>query len=597
MINHFSRISILGIFFFIFSNVASAEVIKSFDSDIIVNLKENSAVISESIVYDFEGNSRHGIFRIIPEDFRPKGSFDTNKITFISVADESGNPYIFNDESDFSEAKIRIGDANKLISDVHTYVIKYRVDNIVGFFDNNDEFYWNVTGNKWEVPIESASVNVTFKDIGFNLSEVDHYSYCGAYGESNDCGIYEVSNGGISLKAENWSPTLGYGMTIDLEFPKGYAVKPSLSEFIFNNILKSIIPILLAVWIFRSMRKNWFAYRRFMKKRPLTVEYSPDFSIMKTSFLHDFYFVSRDMSAMIVWFAIHGYIKIHHSEKGIKDIYSFELLVKPYDENSELIKKLTPKERSFLDDLDNLSLSSFKTKVKPYVYVENNLIGNDSRVVKTVFSEFKNLFNETVEDLSKEGFIEKKKYPVISYGQSFISRPLRVFFAGLVPLFFVIGFSIALSALFGIYLAISVVVCYLILLAALIATPYIPPFTENGFEAHRKVKGLYWYIDQAEDDRMNVLNKDVKTPELYEKLLPYAMVFNLEKKWTKTFEDVLVQPNWFESDANFSAFHFINTMDTIGNSSVASGFRSAGGSSGGGGFSGGGGGGGGGGSW
>ena len=40
--------------------------------------------------------------------------------------------------------------------------IAYRVRNGTRFFDGYDEFYWNVTGNDWPVPIDHASASVHF---------------------------------------------------------------------------------------------------------------------------------------------------------------------------------------------------------------------------------------------------------------------------------------------------------------------------------------------------------------------------------------------------------------------------------------------------
>ena len=38
----------------------------------------------------------------------------------------------------------------------HTYTLTYATRRQLGFFDDHDELYWNVTGNGWTFPIRQA---------------------------------------------------------------------------------------------------------------------------------------------------------------------------------------------------------------------------------------------------------------------------------------------------------------------------------------------------------------------------------------------------------------------------------------------------------
>jgi uncharacterized membrane protein YgcG len=98
------------------------------------------------------------------------------------------------------------------------------------------------------------------------------------------------------------------------------------------------------------------------------------------------------------------------------------------------------------------------------------------------------------------------------------------------------------------------------------------------------------------------LNDGAQLVKLYERVLPYAVLFNQEKEWTKRIGDYYAKantsPDWYAGNAVFNAAVF---SSAISNFSTAASYSSAsssstGGSSGGG-FSGGGGGGGGGGGW
>jgi uncharacterized membrane protein len=83
---------------------------------------------------------------------------------------------------------------------------------------------------------------------------------------------------------------------------------------------------------------------------------------------------------------------------------------------------------------------------------------------------------------------------------------------------------------------------------------------------------------------------------LYERLLPYAVIFGIEKGWAREMAPLYQQPpDWYSGSGTFNAVYFASAMSGLSAASTAS--FSAPSSSGGGGFAGGGGGGGGGGGW
>jgi len=122
--------------------------------------------------------------------------------------------------------------------------------------------------------------------------------------------------------------------------------------------------------------------------------------------------------------------------------------------------------------------------------------------------------------------------------------------------------------------------------------------SQKGREMKEEWLGFKMYLEVAEKYRMQNL-----TPDLFEKYLPYAMIFGVEKKWAKNFEAMhLPPPNWYHSaivagsieghgsTSTFSPSYFSSSFI----SSFTSSFSSSGGGGGGGSAGGGGGGGGGG---
>ena len=87
---------------------------------------------------------------------------------------------------------------------------------------------------------------------------------------------------------------------------------------------------------------------------------------------------------------------------------------------------------------------------------------------------------------------------------------------------------------------------------------------------------------------------------LYERVLPYAVLFGQEKEWNKQlgayYETAGNSPDWYIGQSAFNAAVFSSAMSSFSQASASS-YSSSGSGSSGGGFSGGGGGGGGGGGW
>jgi uncharacterized membrane protein YgcG len=145
------------------------------------------------------------------------------------------------------------------------------------------------------------------------------------------------------------------------------------------------------------------------------------------------------------------------------------------------------------------------------------------------------------------------------------------------------------------------------------------PLTTEGAKLKEHLLGLKEYIRLAEADRLQMLQSvtgaerapipgttdNAQIIKVYEKLLPYAVLFGLEKEWAGELGKYYDQtpPDWYDG-GNISAFNAGAFAAGVGSisSSVASSFSgssssSSSGGSGGGGSSGGGGGGGGGGGW
>jgi uncharacterized membrane protein YgcG len=210
-----------------------------------------------------------------------------------------------------------------------------------------------------------------------------------------------------------------------------------------------------------------------------------------------------------------------------------------------------------------------------------------------------------LEDLKYEFHDDLAKVKSMLYTQAvsrdkiFPSSPetVRLLFAGIAIAVMVVGGGIMfLLGLAGVgIIGAGIVLAGLALLAA---SPSMPRRTASGRELFRRARGFREYMVTAEKDRARFAEE----VNLFEKYLPYAMVFDITEKWAKAFEGLDLQQqtsSWYYSPRPFLASAFAHDIGSFSSSvsSVMASTPSSSGSSGFGGGAGSGGGGGGVGSW
>lgn len=233
-------IVLFGFSSFLYAN--QEERIISFD--VIMTLsQDNTAVLEENIsVYSAGKKIRRGLYRNIPKKFK-FGIFDGH-MNFSDISLERNGikePFFTEDSSD--NIRINFGDDSFLNNGIHNYKLTYKVDNVVGFYDDFDEVYWNVTGNDWEFTIEKATFKLILPaDIKVFKEKIS--TYIGKKGEKGRP-AYERSN----LFFDSMNALMPKeGMTVAVPFEKGFIKEPSFIKIIFLNI-HNFLPLIIVMII------------------------------------------------------------------------------------------------------------------------------------------------------------------------------------------------------------------------------------------------------------------------------------------------------------------------------------------------------------
>lgn len=572
---------ILGLFLGI-SSVAKAEVINDFQSIITVS-PDSSITVQEKIIYDFEGAIKHGIYRDIS---LLNSQNEPMKINVISVKDQNGSSHPFTTTVSGENINIKIGDPNRTLSGMKEYDITYRVFGAIGYYDNYDEIYWNVTGNNWQIPIKNTSASVFLPN---NIIPKQESCYFGRKGNTTKCNM--VSSGSFS------SPGVlnnGEGLTIAVGFEKGIvAVYEIPTSTRISRIVRMIWPIIFPILAFIFL----IVYRKKRGKIPkgtgiIIPQYDvPDnLTPIEVKSITKGKIESKDIPAEIIYLATQGYLKIKRIEgKKLKIFSKKDYTLILLKESKELSNEF---DRDFLDILFGVNAVSGGTV---------NLSTLKDQFLDLIFSIKTKLF----EGLINKGYYIKSPSPLFSFFNRgnptkritsvFITITIIVIFFGEMILNF-LGSVLYLNPIILLISAIATIIILFIL------SKNMSNMSVKGVEMKEYLLGFKKYLQIAEKDRINFHNAPEKRPEIFEKLLPYAMVFGVEKLWAKEFKDIYVNPpNWYEgSSGNFSTINFSHNMTMFSNFTtgiLSSTPGGGGGGSGGGGSSGGGGGGGGGGSW
>lgn len=536
--------------------------IKNFHVEVKIN-KDSTINVNELIEVDFI-DPKHGIFREIPTIYGDSWGLKRNIfINDINVNDEKGKPLPFAKSNSNGVLSIKIGDPTVTVSGSNTYVISYKVKNAFEFFKETEEIFWNITGNAWPVPIVKASGSFELPHKFENLKTV---AFFGPLHSTQRVETF-FTNNKIEARVENLEP--GEGLSIASSWQKGTLVAPSRWQFFQFFMIANwwlMIPIIILIF------SLWFLIKFAIdpKGRGTII---PEFAIPKeinlleSSALYDEHFQTKDLTALIISWAVDGFIVIRETQKkalfGNKS--EFTLIKK---------KKITGRSKYETDFYNFLFSNKAELKMKDIEPTKFNV--ELGKMKNSVFVELKN-----------KGFFANHPEK---------TRIAFYIFGSLVMILSLIG--IGFYNLIGPLALISTFISglFLILLA-----PLSPKRTLKGVMQKQKIQGFELFLKTAERYRLKWQEQE----KIFEQYLPYAIALGVANIWASHFKDKFTKaPDWYSgyNVTHFDSVNFTNSINSNFGSVIASTITQAqahsGGSSfGGGGFSGGGVGGGGGGSW
>jgi len=630
----------------------AAEVIHSFDSDVVV-AKDGELTVTETLRVRAEGSAmRHGIYRDFPLTFKDAGG-TLREVTFSLLGvSRDGNAEPYHTERTHGFLRIYAGDKDVLIPyGEHTYVFQYRTGRQVRWFDGKPELNWNVTGNFWNFPIEAASYRLHLADDASPLRWTAYTGRLGARGHDWQGAI--GARGTLSV-AITRRLIPGEGLTVVAALPEGAVEPPSANMLLWYELFDNrqwIIGGVGFVLIVGFYLVAWARVGRDPKRGTIIPLFHPpqDISPALANYIRNWGLARekwRAFTAAALSLAVSGLVHFDQAGKAL----TLKLTGNDPDgrialpsEERAIVTRLNAKGGTIVIDRANgTTVAELGSKFTSAITLENRnryfrrnlgyVIAGLAMTVVVAFAvvTFGGLPDQDISILVVLGvggfFIGMFIVPVAQAMHSGSAKFSVIVWVAM-ALVLVGVFVNLLHDLLGAALSDGWP-----MLRSFVAGDPFPFVLVAGFTALNglflylmkaptalgrtimdQLAGFRLYLETAESDRLNLQAPEI-TAERFEALLPYAVALDVEKPWAHAFEAALrrahpddpdpmrhYQPGW-TSGGNWSSGNFSGAVAaTVSgmSSALASAAPASSGSSGfgGGGGSGGGGGGGGGGGW
>ena len=578
----FSFLLFIFVFLFTQNNVfAENFYIENYDVKMDVNTAK-VVDITENIDVFFTKPS-HGIFRNIPLS---GGSIDNVSVSENYTTSRNGSDYV-----------IKIGDPNRFVSGKHSYTINYKHS----LKDKPGEFYYNIIGTGWSVPINHTSFEVNMpKPFDAEKAGIS----IGTYGTVGfkDRAVYSIA--GVNVRGETrqaLQPNEGVTLRIPLE-GNYFNIPLDTTKFAVAAIM---LLLTFISWFI------WFTVGRDEHVTPVVNFYPPEgYSTAEAEVLYKGKASQKGLVSLIIWLADKGYLKI------VEDRVSYRIKkVKDYDGDNDnvaaFISSLIPNGKSVSRSELEASTLFYKNcaeliqkfdKTRELIFYKDSISWGYKlpmllSLCGLVVIELLLLFDFNLEALIS--MFPLALFPIIAclvFITAFKSNPVFVTiwalsFGGIpgVLLFFALSLNVSREPIlwFGLAAIIISGVCFY----------QLPKRNALGNRELGRILGFKKFLETVELPRVKMLVEE--NPNYCFNVLPYLYIFDLSDKWISKFEEFFKTPPEWYSGRNFhhGYMNFTRNVSTATQPSVANGGISHSSSGGGGGCSGGGCGGGGGGSW
>jgi uncharacterized membrane protein YgcG len=620
-----------------------SERILDYHSDIEVH-RDATMVVTETIRVMSEGSRiRHGIYRDFPTRYTDRfGNHYAVGFDLIG-ATRDGAPETTRLEDRSNGVRIYLGRSNVVVDPgEHTYTITYATNRQFGFFADHDELFWNVTGNGWIFPIDHASATVRLP-AGIPPDGVTLSGYTGPQG-SMQSDLTSSAGPDDTFQFESERPLPPYnGLTIRLDLPRGHFTPPTqadLARYFVQDNRDALIAAAGFLLVLLYYLAAWAYAGRDPKRGTIVVQYEPpaDFSPAAMRYLVRMGYDNKAFASSVIDMAVRGFIRIEN-QAGSYTLYRTKVDNRLLSADEKAVAAVLfegGRGEIWLHNENHQTISSAISALKRWLktaeqkrYFVTNGVYLVPAIVLSILAFAGVVATEGVPQMIMAAFIcvwlsvwSLAVYGMIAgaghlWTSAFSAVAAKAGTVSQAVLLTLFSLPFVAGELLGLWLltkatstAVAAILVATIALHVLFHHLLKAP-TRAGRSVLDKVEGFKIFLGAVDGDRMNRATPPNKTPEVFEKFLPYALSLDLEKAWAQQFSGVLdgashapgsangYSPTWYSGGdwSSLGATGFASSLAGSFSGAISSSAAAPGSAGGGGGGSGGGGGGGGGGGW
>ncbi len=627
----------------------AGERILDYHSDITIHA-DGSMDVRETIKVVARGEQiKRGIFREFPTRYRDhfgnpyRVGFDVVEVL------RDGRPDAWHIKDRENGVAVYVGSEDVFLKPgEYTYTIAYRTNRQLGFFADHDELYWNVTGNGWAFFIDQASATVTLpKRVSSSSLRLEGYT--GPQGAQAQDFKSDADFDGRSTFRTTKTLEPYEGLTIVVSFPKGIVREPTQEEKVRDFLADNRPALVGALGLFILLGYYmvvWAQVGRDPEAGTIMPLYGPphNFSPAAIRYLTRMSFDDKTFAAAVLDMAVKNHVTIQEDSGTFtiskKDghmaslspeerVVSMKLLgsaksIELKTENHSTIRaalqalenalKLSQEKIYFLSNRRYL-IPGFVISVMAVTAMVASIGSTGEMVGAGFMTVWLSGWTAGVFFLLRQAF---SLWKVALFGGGGLERLGRFGGALFMSLFALpfLGGEVAGLYFFSMVATPAAAVMLLVMIGVNILFHYLLKApTSAGRRVLDQIEGFKMFLSAVEGDRMRMMGAVEKTPQLFEKYLPYALALGVEHEWAEQFADVFARtaqaqgghgysPSWYSgsnwnqlSAAGFASSFGSSFSGAVSSSSTPPGSSSGSSGGGGGGSSGGGGGGGGGGGW
>lgn len=558
---------------------------ESFTADYTLTRAEDGTsrmrVVEELVAVFPESDQNRGIRRLLP--LRYNGQPLNPQVESVTDAEGKARPL---EEDDADNAREVVSRADDYLHGRQVYVITYTMDNVTWDFpDTGQEFNWDVNGTDWAQPFGEVTARLHLDGELAEALTGRQACYAGREKATTPCAEIAAADSGdgvvVTARADALGPHETLTMAVGFEegtfatFDTSYFAQPAAWAQVAGGAVA-----LGGIGLALGARRRWL--RDGAGRPTIVAEYDPPRGIDALEAAVLLGRTSKAIPAEILEQAVVGSIRIVEGKKT-------------FGGGHKMVAELVDLSRADGNG-KRLLRAMFRSREPGAQFT----FGTQNERVASVSTK---IVTKADADMKQRGM--RKVVPKSAYVWPIVVASLAL------VVMFVTGM---LAATGGAEPAVPVVLAIAggLALVAVVLIVARRPLTEEGAELRDHLKGLKEFIGWAEQDRIRMLQSprgaerapvDVNDPRqklvLYERLLPYAVVFGQEKKWSSELAILytaagVAGPAWYVGTGAFNASAFATSVGGL-SAAAASSSSTSGGSSGGGSAGGGGGGGGGGG--